>query len=907
GQHCVEGGEFLPVLRRGRDDARTTVAAVAGLHLRGVGVDWPAVLAGGRRIDLPTYAFERARFWPRIGAGLAGDPAGLGLSAAGHPLLGAAIGLAEADGWLFTGRLALSTHPWLGEHVVGGSVFVPGTGLLELAIRAGDQVGCDVVDELTLEAPLVLPDRGALRVQVTVGGTDAAGRRAVAVHSRPEDADDATPWIRHASGFLAVGEPAADTTVGAWPPPGAEPVPVDGWYTALESAGFGYGPVFQGLRAAWRHDGDVLAEVALPETAAADAAHYGLHPALLDAALHAIGMGGFVAATGAGYLPFAWSGVRLQASGASRLRVRLSPAGTDAVSVTAVDADGQPVLTVESLMLRPAGTDRPAAGTDALFRVDWVPVPASAVPADMVVFLVEPSGTDVPADAHAAAHRVLERVQEHLADGDSTLLVVTRGAVEAVAGEGVADVAAATVWGLVASAQSENPGRLLLADVDDPASLVVAADEPQVAVRAGQAFAPRLARAAGTPTAVDLDGTVLVSGATGALGGLVVRHLVESHGVRKLVLVSRRGGAAPDLDADITVAACDVADRAALAAVLAGIPDLRAVVHVAGVLDDGVVTALTPDRVDTVLRAKVDAAWNLHELTRDRDLSAFVLFSSASGVFGNAGQASYAAANTFLDALARHRVADGLPAVSLAWGLWSRADGMAGATDTSRLTRGGVLGLTEEEGLALFDHALGQPEALLVPLRIDLNQVRASGHVPPLWRGLVRVRSRRTASTGSASTLSRQLAGLTPADADRVLLDLVRGQVAAVLGHSGIGAIEPDRAFTELGFDSLTAVDLRNRIAAAAGLRLPATLVFDYPSSTALAGFLRDEVRGGAPVEETPAAPTRTGDEPIVIVGMSCRYPGGISSPEDLWRLVAEGRDAVTEFPGNRGWDLDNL
>ncbi|MEV0505457.1 SDR family NAD(P)-dependent oxidoreductase, partial [Streptomyces spectabilis] len=367
--------------------------------------------------------------------------------------------------------------------------------------------------------------------------------------------------------------------------------------------------------------------------------------------------------------------------------------------------------------------------------------------------------------------------------------------------------------------------------------------------------------------------------------------------------------------ASVRWAACDLADRAALAAVLADVPDdhpLRGVVHAAGVLDDGVVSALTGARLDTVFRPKVDAVVQLHELTADADLSAFVVCSSAAGTFGTAGQGGYAAANAFVDAFARARRARGLPALSLAWGLWERTSAMTARmsdADRDRMRRSGVRGLTAEDGVALLDAGLAAGLPVVVPTRLDLSAVRAraaADGVPALLRGLVRPPARRAAA-GAAddSALTRDLAALAPGDRAAKVLDVVRAQVAAVLGYAGPAAVEPGLAFKELGFDSLTAVELRNRLARVTGLRLPATLVFDRPTPQALAEHLLDRLTGRsapvrAPVRGPAAAPA---DEPIAIVGMACRFPGGVASPEDLWRLVDRGGDAVSAFPTDRGWD----
>ncbi|MGK5533901.1 SDR family NAD(P)-dependent oxidoreductase, partial [Streptomyces sp. URMC 129] len=456
-----------------------------------------------------------------------------------------------------------------------------------------------------------------------------------------------------------------------------------------------------------------------------------------------------------------------------------------------------------------------------------------------------------------------------------------------------------------------------------------------------------------SPFAADPDGTVLITGGTGVLGALVARHLVTEHGARRLLLVSRRGPDAEGADAlreeltahgaEITITACDTADRDALAGLLADIPPhhpLKAVVHLAGVIEDSPVTSMTPEQVDHVLRPKADAARHLHELTRHLDLNAFVLFSSMSGTLGGPGQANYAAANTCLDALARHRRARGLPAVSMAWGLWAQDSGMTSklaTADRARAKRLGLIAMASEEALALFDAACGAPDAVLCTTRLDLpglaaatQPATAAGSVPPLLRALVTPPARRagsgsgTATAGTAGTarpasadLARTLAALDEPDQARLLLDLVRDQVATVLGHASDAGIASDRAFKELGFDSLTAIELRNLINAATGIRLPATLVFDHPTPQALARHLRTELLGAdadltgarAPAGR-PAAPVTTGaagDEPIAIVGMSCRYPGGVTTPEDLWRLVAGGGDAISGFPTDRGWNVEAL
>ncbi|MEU7628329.1 type I polyketide synthase, partial [Streptomyces hygroscopicus] len=364
------------------------------------------------------------------------------------------------------------------------------------------------------------------------------------------------------------------------------------------------------------------------------------------------------------------------------------------------------------------------------------------------------------------------------------------------------------------------------------------------------------------------------------------------------------------------------ADREALAELLAGLPaelPLTAVIHAAGVLDDGLVDALDAERMERVLRAKAASAQNLHELTRDLDLSAFVLFSSLAGSVGAAGQGNYAAANAYLDALAELRRAEGLPATSIAWGPWAEGGMAADEALERRMRRDGVPPMAPESALAALRQALDLDDTAVTVADIDWDRflaeftaVRPSalfGELPAGRPAPAAEGAPRPATTAGSGTLAERLSGLTGTERTQALLELVRAQVASVLGHDGAEAVEAGRAFKELGFDSLTAVELRNRLNAATGLRLPATLIYDYPNATALADHLRAELLGAdAAVTGGVAAPTlAVSDDPIAIVAMSCRFPGGVRSPEELWELLTAGGDAIAAFPSDRGWDLAGL
>ncbi|WP_055614052.1 type I polyketide synthase, partial [Streptomyces phaeochromogenes] len=1032
-----QDGDAIPALRRDRPEAAHLLRALGDLHTRGVPVTWPALFQDHftQAVDLPTYPFQRRRYW-LDGSTPSGDPVGVGQGPAEHPLLGAMVTLPGSDGLLLTGRLSLATHPWLADHEVLGTVLLPGTAFVELAIHAGDQVGTPAIEELTIQAPLVLTEHGGVALQIVVDGPDASGRRRIAIHSRSERTPAEEEWTPHAIGVLAPTVPAADTAITdlrAWPPEGAVPTDVSDFYPRLAARGFGYGPLFQGVRAAWRRGAELFAEVALPDYAVDDAASYGLHPALLDAALH-VSILSEEQQDGPA-IPFAWNGVTVHASGAAELRVRVSPGGS---SVSVADGQGRPVAEIAGIVARQVTSAQLGGGTGeraALHRVHWAPAPGPATPVDSwavigddrlagrpeaavhpdlvsLVAAIEAGATvpsdvlldarrlspdagdaEVPSGVLMVADQLLPVLQAWLADDRLTasrLVVVTGCGVGVDPDEDIADLAQAPVWGLVRAGAQENPGRFALLDIDarddggrpEPRLLseALGSGQEEMALRGGALLVPRLTRIElaelteaaerAEPTEpADLDepgeagrpaspwnatGTALITGGTGGLGSLLARHLVTRHGVRHLLLTSRRGPDAPGAaelaeeltgyGADVTVVACDVADPDALAGLLARIPGehpLTGVVHAAGVAEGGLISGLTPESMRRVLAPKVDAAWHLHRLTRHLDLSAFVLFSSSGGLVLAAGQGDYAAANTFLDALAQHRRANGLAATSLAYAAWDLQVGMTAQlteTDLNRLSSLGLPALSADQGIDLFDKALTTGHALLAPLVLDTAVLRSRARagarsgdgtgagtgigmgteLPPLLRPIARTRpSARTATaTGSGSGLAEQLAGLSESEALRTVLELVRTHTAAVVGHASPEAIEPDRAFQEMGFDSLTALELRNRLNGATGANLPATVVFDRPSVRALAVHLVSEVlpdvlsdvpgAEGRTRPTVPALPAAT-DEPVAIVGMACRYPGRVTGVEDLWRLVADGVDAITEFPADRGWDLGRL
>ncbi|MFD4695629.1 type I polyketide synthase, partial [Streptomyces sp. NPDC058463] len=979
-------GAALGTLRRDHGEHAQFVAAMADAWTHGVRPDWTTVLtAPARKVQLPTYPFQRERFWlaparPRAGADA------LGLDSADHPLLGAMVDVAEDGTLLLTGRLSAAAQPWLSDHTLLGRTVLPGSALIDLALYAGRRCGHPRVDELTLQTPLIVPEDEPLQLQIVVLPPDDAGRRPVTMHSRPATGADRVPWTWHATGALRAAGPARSPrpAPAAWPPPGATAVPLDGAYPRLADLGYAYGPAFQGLRACWRHGEEIYAEAALPDPDPQHTAGFELHPALLDAALHALlPLDGGPADT---RLAFSFSGVQLHATGASAVRARIGAPDRDgAVSVELTDPSGGAVATIEALTLRPVDPKQLAAATtgpDPLWRLEWVTLhdDTPATPGDWALIGEPAAGSDAPArhypdlatlqaaltaggtapeavaahlvggdltggtgdpvaDAHRVALDTLTLLQTWLADQRLTgtrLVLLTRGAVATGGDEYVHDLAVATARGLIRTAQAEHPGRFVLVDLDDSTPIdrvqaeAIHRNEPQLALRGDRVLAERLARVTTTPQAspVDADGTVLITGGTGALGRLIARHLVTTHGARRLVLASRSGadadGAAEltaeltGLGADVTVTACDAADPQALRTLLDGIPaehPLRVVVHAAGVVDDAAIHTLTPDQLTTVLRPKADAAWHLHELTADLDLAAFVLVSSLASTIGTAGQGSYGAANAFLDALAQHRHARGLPAVSLLSGLWDTGmGGRLGDADRARLTRTGLAPMRPEQALALFDAALPGGEPLLAPARLNLPELRAAARTDPdavaaPLRSLVGEPRRRAAAAPEALTgLGLDLAALPEAERHRTVLDLVRGHAAAVLGRAATGDVDAAQAFKSLGFDSLIAVEFRNRINAATGLRLPSTIAFDHPTPNALAEQLVARLLQRPTESADAATPTTTHvGEPVAVVAMACRYPGGVASPEDLWRLVTSRGDVISALPDNRGWDLDAL
>ncbi|MDH6123060.1 type I polyketide synthase, partial [Kitasatospora sp. GAS204B] len=946
--------------------------------------NWNTVFAGtgAHRVDLPTYPFQHERYWLPASAP-AGDATDLGLDCADHPMLSTTVDVAGGDTVVLSGRVSLRTHPWIADHVVLGKALLPGAAFVDLALHATRQVNCALVDELTLTTPLVIREDDDIQIQVIIDAPDETARRSLSIHSRAVKSQTGThrQWTRHAQGTISPGDATTPPPADVRPPADAVEVDLDDVYTRLAAQGYQYGRVFQNLRRLSRHQDSIYAEVALAEEDRVEAARFVLHPALLDAALHAL-LPGVADIALQPMMPFSWSGIRVFQANATAVRARLvlkrSDDTTTAVSLQLTDDAGLPVAAIDELRLRPLspGDLLTASGrsTEGLFCLRWIPVPLTNAPEPENTWAVlgqadhptatrtytgltalqqaiddgepvpptvllpmtsllpsnGPARDDLVVQARQALNRLLETVQTWLADdrfAAAHLVVLTNSAVVADPQDAI-DLALAGTWGMLRSAQAEHEDRFTLIDIDDHTSTrdvlgaAVLTGEPQLLIRAGKAFVPRLVPAEpdtsteSLPTSRDWEnGTVLISGGTGALGAVLARHLVVEYGVRHLLLLSRRGLDSPGaealgeelagLGAEVRIVAVDAADRQVLAALLATVPEehpLSVVIHTAGVLEDATLTSLTPAQLEAVMRPKVDGAWNLHELTENAGLSAFIMYSSIAGIIGAPGQANYAAANTFLDALAHHRRHHALPAQSLAWGLWDMRSGLAGALsegDVARWTRSGVTPLTAEQGLRLFDQALKLRDPVQVLNRVDIAALRPAVHLPAPLRGL----APSPAAAPRPATLAQRLAQLPQMEQQQLLIDLVLAKAATVLGHTDPTAIGTTDSFNELGFDSLTAIELRNQLNSATGLSLPTTVIFDYPDPDALATYLH----GALIVDHAPSSPA----DPVLadLARLKAVLPTALSDATALKSIATQLRellDLADGAHGSRDSDLDS-
>ncbi len=903
----ASAASLTPSLRRHRGGLDDFALSVGAAWTSGVAVDWETALPPAPRpVRLPTYAFQRERFWLEQPAS-GGDVSMAGQAAVEHPLLSAAVHMAASDGWLFTGRLSLVTHPWLADHGSMGVAIFPPAALAELALHAGAEAGCDLLRELNLTEPLSLPEQGAVQIQLSVAAADEEGQRALGVYARREgEQGEASAWTKHASGLLSQagpegpeGEPLAE-----WPPAGAEPIDLSDFYGDLQDAGMDYGPAFQGLTAAWRRGEDLFVEVALDAKDADAADDFGLHPALLDAVLHSTAS----SSPGSGpLLASSFTDVRLTAPGGARLRGMLSRKGAgEEVAIRIFDEAGDAVAAIGSLELRPleveslgeaAGcggsllglewrsADGPArgeaaglafvgdgatalameAGGDAHPDLDSLldAVDGAAAPPQAVVFVVPrgeadvaAAGAEAAAVAIGAAQAWLDRAPDH----GSRLVFLTAAAVD-TGGDPLTGLAQAPVWGLIRSLQSGHPGRFGLLDVDheDASQRVLgealALDEPELAVRKGKALVPRLYPATPTSTPstppVDPGGTLLVSGAD-ALTGLLAGHLVAAHEVRHVLLVDGCAEATSAseelrrrlemLGAEVALANCDLGERRQVEDLLGAIDSgrpLSAVILAAPAADDGD-SAGIDGRLGPAFASRVSAAWNLHELTADMDLGAFVLLTGADGVLGQSASVERAAADAFLAGLAARRSAQALAATALAWGPFAGS-------------RPGPVAVAEDEALKLLDAALANSRPALVAARLHLASWRArvsEGTLPAVLAGLVQLPARRGAGNTAEKSLPQLVAVASEAEREEVVLRFICGQIAAVLGLDSGEQVDPQVALLELGFDSLTALQYRNRLNAATGLSLTPTVAIDHPTPRELAAHVLGEMQADAPAAE---------------------------------------------------------
>ncbi|WP_430781778.1 beta-ketoacyl synthase N-terminal-like domain-containing protein [Actinoplanes sp. G11-F43] len=850
-ERCVTADAFVP----GVVGPAGFLDGLATLHVHGVPVDWARVYAGSgaRRRDLPTYPFQRQRYW------LSSTSASHSSPSAGEetgPMIGGPRADADGPRIRYSGVLSTNRQPWLADHVIGDDLIVPAAALLELAFQAAPGAR---ITELSLDAPLLVSTSpsssfSSSDVQVVVDGDR------LTIWARPTGSAD--PWTGHATAVLATASGHLPEAPAVWPPDGAEPVAVD--YGRLAERGFHYGPAFRGVTAVWRGNGEMYAEITLPSV---DTTGYLVHPALLDAALHASLL---AEPPDRLRVPFVFGGVERHGAGVGTARVVLTPLGPDEVRVTVTDRAGRPIVTIASLVTR-AIDIQDAVTRRSLHRLSWVPAPGAPGETPIkIITIAGTAGSDVPSRARHLLGETLALVNGWLdTDRPERLVVVT----ERATGPDP-DPAAAAVWGLLGSAVAEHPGRISAVDLcgapESAAALEQAAAlaEPRLAVRNGLVLAPRLipSGAADAVPPVLAGGTVLVTGGTGALGAVLSRHLSSAYGVRRLVLVNRTGHVpqwVEDLDVDVTVTACDVGDRAAVEALIASCgPELIAVFHLAGVLDDGVLTAMTPARIDAVLAPKADAAWHLHEATRDLDLAAFVLYSSASGMLARPGQANYAAANAFVDAVAAHRAAIGLPAQSLAWGLWATESGGMPDRVTSGaarryLTGGGIHPISESQGMALLARSLRTAATSLAPIAFaaPTPESRDGALSPASSFG---VSPFGVPAPGPASHGPRDwrhtLAALPESDRPEALARLIHAEIAELLGFPDPSAadLSNGRHLADLGFDSLAAIQLRDRLGTMAGVRLKATLVFDHPTLEELTAHVYESLPAPDPLPPSP-------------------------------------------------------